>query len=154
MNTPNSKRRRLVDAWSSPKGYDDKPPTSVQLCNSNNNTNDPMEDLGIQHWLHSNTFPIEIRPLSTSCCFGRWCYYPNSKNMNAHSHTWQQFKAYGVAGVHYAVGYKQLGEMIIKYGSDYSNWPRLSLSLPQDDSYTGSFALELQQRTTLYYDYS
>jgi hypothetical protein len=46
------------------RGYNDKPiPVSPagRKCND-----DPMDDLGRQHWTHSNAQPIEDRPLSAA----------------------------------------------------------------------------------------
>ncbi len=127
-NIPSSKRRRLVDTWN--KEYDDTTTNSIAIRKSSSSSSssssgcsDPMEDLGRQHWLHSNTLPIDIRPLVTACSSsGKWCYFPKQQCNNI---TWKEMQMHGVVGVHYAIGYKQLGEMIIKYGSDYSHWPRL-----------------------------
>ena len=125
---PNSKRRRLVDTWATPKGYDDSmtlssttstPMKQQQQHQQHQSHNDPMDDLGRQHWLHSNTYPIQQRPICTSCYLGQWCYYPKKNN----GIEWEHIRLYGIPGIHYAVGYKQLGEMIIKYGSDYCTWP-------------------------------
>ena len=108
-----SKRRRVSDPWMS-KRYDDKTPCASKI------KEDAIEDLGRQHWIHSNSFPIEVRPLCTAKYLGNWCYFP--KKMGK----WEEIKIRGVAGMHYAIGYKQLGEMIIRYGNDYSSWPTLS----------------------------
>lgn len=115
----NAKRRRLVDTWS--KQYDNNTICS-SFSSSSSSQSDPMEDLGRQHWIHSNTLPVQIRPLTTTCQSGKWCYFPKPCN----NITWEDMKHHGVPGVHYAIGYKQLGEMIIKYGSDYSKWPTLT----------------------------
>lgn len=120
FNSPNSKRRRLVDTWSNAKGYDDKP---IRVPNPRQRQNiDPMEDLGREHWMHSSSFPIHERPLCTNMHMGKWCYYVRQCSTD-----WESIQNNGVAGVHFAIGYTQLGEMIIRYGSDYSLWP----SLPQ-----------------------
>lgn len=113
------------------------------INNNNTNIDDAMEDLGRRHWHHCNTLPIESRPLATSCYMGKWCYFaakrrtrPTMTTINHHqtthyqgehnnNHHWELIKVYGTPGEHYAMGYKQLGEMIIKYGSDYSIWPAL-----------------------------
>ena len=116
---PHSKRRRLVETWSTPKGYDNKPAPSMSArkCKV-----DPMDDLGRQHWAHSNTLPIGERPLCTGFHSGKWCFFPRNLDV---SNNWEKMKTHGIAGIHYAIGYKMLGEMVIKYGSDYSNWPPL-----------------------------
>ncbi len=114
LMNPSSKRRRVSDPWMT-KDYDEEPLHAVSKIKE-----DPIDDLGRQHWTHSNSFPIEVRPLCTTTYLGKWCYFPRRAG------SWEEIKTRGVAGIHYAIGYKQLGEMIIKYGNDYSSWPTLS----------------------------
>lgn len=121
-SNPNSKRRRLVDTWSNAKGYDDRPLPSVNTRQRQVFHDDPMEDLGRQHWMHSNSFPVHDRPLRTNFYRGKWCYYVKQCGND----DWGTLQQRGEPGVHFAVGYKQLGEMIIQYGSDYSLWPSLT----------------------------
>mmetsp|Transcript_14318 Transcript_14318/g.18086 ORF Transcript_14318/g.18086 Transcript_14318/m.18086 type:complete len:95 (-) Transcript_14318:13-297(-) len=64
--SPTTKRRRVSDPWKS-SDYDEKP-----LCKSASRfKEDQMDELGRRYWSHSNTFPIEVRPLCTTTYCGK-----------------------------------------------------------------------------------
>ena len=57
-----------------------------------------------------------------------WAFYPVC--LGPH----KAVKKHGQAGIHYAAGYAQLGEMVLRQGRDYTKWPRLEYS--NDDNKT------------------
>ena len=76
-----------------------------------------LEDMGRQAWNEDGKARNLLQKFDGS--LDNWGFYPKCLG------TGKQVKKYGLAGTHYASGYTQLGEMVIRQGRDYSTWPRL-----------------------------
>jgi hypothetical protein len=137
------KRRCILDPSDDKKGgkkgcYYDKP---VFEDNIERGKDDEMVRLGRKEWGVARKFPGDRR-FFTFCPSEKdgvddWCFAPKYLGSAI------AIKKYGYPGIHYAVGYKQLGEMVTDYGS------LISCRLPPLPLAGRNFATEEQREQPL-----
>ncbi len=93
-------------------------------------TKDDLEDKGREFWWYNRQ-----RMGKWDHKIDDWAFYPlkhgDRKGVETH----------GEKGIHYAVGYHELGEMVEKYGIIIQNWPDLATS--SDDAHDDEVEVEV-----------
>jgi len=82
---------------------------------------DPLEEKGRLFWKSSLDRGAGNHLLGKwNHCETDWAFYPLSHGRA------REVKKSGVRGVHYAAGYRELGQMVEDHGADVSTWPSLA----------------------------
>jgi hypothetical protein len=99
------------------------------------NNQDPLEFLGKQFWERSKEFVDPKARFLSMCNRGdsNWAFFPSK-------HCKKELFKSGLRGVHYALGYGELGQMVKDYGDrnvakDWPNLPSIKAEVEEENSF-------------------